>query len=84
MATLITDKGAPYIEDIWLLEDFRGIADDYPKEEFTDEELLQAMEIVADNFDANYGINWQTIEAALDRIAWERRLTKWKQEKNDE
>ena len=72
MATLVTDKGAPYIEDIWLLEDFRGIADVYPNEEFTDDELLEAMELVADNFDANLGITWETISAALDRTVWER------------
>ena len=73
MATLITDKGAPYIEDIWNLEDFRNVADGYDTEEFTDEELLQAMEMVVDNFDANYGITWETIEAALDQIVWERK-----------
>ena len=79
MATLVTDKGAPYIEDIWSIDDFRNVADGFDKEEFTDEELLQAMEMVVDNFDANYGITWETIEAALDWIAWERRLASWKQ-----
>jgi hypothetical protein len=72
MATLITDKGAPYIEDIWNLDDFRNVADRSDTEEFTDEELLQAMETVVDNFDANYGITWETIEAALDQIVGER------------
>ena len=73
MATLITDKGAPYIEDIWNLEDFRSVADGYDEEEFSDDELLQAMEMVVDNFDANYGITWETIEAALDVIVWNRK-----------
>ena len=73
MATLITDKGAPYIEDIWSLDDFRNVADGWDTEEFTDEELLEAMELVVDNFDANYGITWETIEAALDQIVWERK-----------
>jgi len=73
MATLITDKGAPYIEDIWSLDDFRNVADGSDTEEFTDEELLEAMEMVVDNFDANYGITWETIEAALDWIVWERK-----------
>ena len=79
MATLVTDKGAPYIEDIWSIDDFRNVADGYDTEEFTDEELLQAMEMVVDNFDANDGITWETLEAALDWIAWERRLASWKQ-----
>jgi hypothetical protein len=73
MATLITDKGAPYIEDIWSLDDFRNVADGSDTEEFTDEELLEAMELVVDNFDANYGITWETLEAALDWIVWERK-----------
>ena len=72
MATLVTDKGAPYIEDIWSLDDFRNVADGSDTEEFTDEELLEAMELVVDNFDANWGITWETIEAALDQIVWER------------
>ena len=80
MATLVTDKGAPYIEDIWYLDDFRSVADGSDTEEFTDEELLEAMELVVDNFDANYGITWETIEAALDQIVWERTTG----EKNDE
>ncbi len=73
MATLVTDKGAPYIEDIWGIDDFRTVAGrGSDTEEFTDEELLQAMEMVVDDFDANYGITWDTIEAALDWIVWER------------
>ena len=80
MATLITDKGAPYIEDIWSIDDFRNVADGSDTEEFTDEELLEAMELVVDNFDANWGITWETIEAALDQIVWERTTG----EKNDE
>tara|TARA_X000001382_G_C3030312_1_gene134541 strand:+ start:144 stop:383 length:240 start_codon:yes stop_codon:yes gene_type:complete len=79
MATLITDKGAPYIEDIWSLDDFRNVADGYEEEEFTEDDLLNAMELVVDNFDANLGITWETIEAALDVVAWNK-----KQEMNDE
>lgn len=73
MATLITDKGAPYIEDIWNLEDFRSVADDFDEEEFTDDELLEAMELVVNSFDANYGITWETISAALDVIVWNKK-----------
>jgi len=69
MATLVTDKGAPYIEDIWNLEDFRNVADGY-EEDFSEEDLLEAMEIVVHNFDANYGITWDTIEFALESILY--------------
>ena len=74
MATLVIKEGEkPYIENIWNLDDFRNVADGYDTETFTDEELIEAMEKVADRFDANLGITWDTIEAALDFIAWERR-----------
>ena len=74
MATQIIKEGEkPYIEDIWNLDDFRNVADGYDTETFTDDELVQAMENVADRFDANNGITWETIEAALDFIVWERR-----------
>ena len=74
MATLVIKEGEkPYIEDIWNLDDFRNVADGYDTETFTDDELIQAMERVADNFDANWGITWETIEAALDFVVWMRK-----------
>ena len=74
MATLVIKEGEkPYIEDIWNLDDFRNVADGYDTETFTDDELIQAMERVADNFDANEGITWETLEAGLDFVVWERR-----------
>ena len=74
MATLVIKEGEkPYIEDIWNLDDFRNVADGYDTETFTDDELIQAMENVADKFDANNGITWETIEAALDFIVWMRK-----------
>lgn len=77
MATLVIKEGEkPYIEDIWLLEDFRGIADGYPEFDFSDDDLIEAMELVASNFDANLGITWETIECALDVIVFNKRGSK--------
>ena len=74
MAKLVIKEGEqPYIEDIWNLEDFRNVAEGYDKETFTDAELIEAMELVEINFDANEGITWETLEAALDRIIWDRK-----------
>jgi len=72
MATLVMNNGKPYIEDVWNLDDFRNVAERSDTEDFTDEELIEAMEMVVDNFDANYGITWSTVESALDWIVWER------------
>lgn len=82
MATLIKDdiwNTPPYIQDTWDLEDFRNVADGYDEYEFSNEDLLEAMELVVNNYDANYGITWETVEAALDVIVWNR-----KQEQDDE
>ena len=77
MATLVIKEGEkPYIEDIWSLDDFRNVAEGYDKETFTDDELIEAMERVADNFDANWGITWETLEAALDVIVENRKQEK--------
>jgi hypothetical protein len=73
MAKLIIDGQKSYIEDTWDLDDFRSVADGYDTETFTDDELIEAMERVVDNFDANLGINWDTIEASLDVTIWGRK-----------
>jgi hypothetical protein len=81
MAKLIKDdiwNTPPYIKDTcikdtWDLEDFRNVAKGYEEHEFSDGELLDAMELVVDNFDANYGITWETIEDAFDVIVWNRK-----------
>jgi hypothetical protein len=76
MATLITNKGKPFIEDIWDIDDFRNVAEGFDEETFTDEELILVMESVVHNFDANIGINWDAIESAFDWILWERKNEK--------
>ena len=74
MATLVIKEGqAPYIEDIWSIDDFRNVAEGFDTETFTDDELVEAMELVADKFDANDGITWETITAALDLIIYNRK-----------
>ena len=78
MAELITENGTPYIEDKWDLFDFRQVASGYEEEEFTDDELIEAMESVVHNYDANYGITWDAIQAALDRVLWNRKYSKKK------
>jgi len=71
MATLVTDKGAPYIEDIWTVDDFHRVIDEYfEDEEFSEEDVLEAMELVETNFDANLGINWETLVAAFDVVLY--------------
>ena len=69
MATLVKDEksGKLCIEDIWEFDDFVELADwlDIP---FTEAQIEEAMERVADNFDANYGITWELIESAIYEV----------------
>ena len=69
MATLVTDKGVPYIEDIWTVDDFHQVIEEYfEDEEFSEEDVLEAMEWVSINFDANIGINWDVIVSAFQSV----------------
>jgi len=76
MAKLIIDGQESYIKNDWHYVDFRHVANGYDTETFTDDELIEAMESVVDRFDANYGITWETLEAALDRIISDRKQEK--------
>lgn len=64
MATLVINEGKAYIEDIWDIDDIREVASGF-EEDFTDEMLMNAMSHVVENYDANYGITWETVESAL-------------------
>lgn len=72
MATFKKSCGARYIEDVWDISDFRNIAEG-AEMDLTDEDLCDAMELVADNYDANLGITWQTVECALDVVVRNKR-----------
>jgi hypothetical protein len=64
MATLVINEGKAFIEDIWDIDDIREVASGF-EEDFTDEMLMSAMSHVVENYDANYGITWETVESAL-------------------
>ena len=70
MATLVRDQksGKPmYIEDIWDFDNFVNVAQNATFT-FTEAQIEEAMERVADNFDANYGITWELIESAIYEV----------------
>jgi hypothetical protein len=49
------------IEIIWSVDDIRSLGF-----ECTDEQGMQVLELVKADHDANYGINWATIENACE------------------
>ena len=50
--------------DIWTADDFYHVGEEM-EVELTDEEIRFAMYLVEQQKDANIGINWDTIEAAV-------------------
>ena len=65
MAVLkVDDQGLPYISDVWDLENFRELADDYELS-VTDEQLERAMKTVVKNYNPTYGITWDHLLEAI-------------------
>jgi len=58
MAHLTQDEnGKYYLADEWHIEDVQSVRPD-----LTDDQASDVLEAVADNHDANYGINWEVLE----------------------
>ena len=47
--------------DVWTPEDFQSVADN----PLTDDECIEIVARLEDSFDANNGVNWDTIRGAL-------------------
>lgn len=67
MAHIEMVNGKPVLRDDWNIEDIMSVADCMDVQ-ITEDDAALVLEIVADNFDANVGINWQVIEYAIERI----------------
>ena len=64
MAHLTQDKnGKYYLADDWHIEDVQSI-----RQDLDDDQASDVLEAVADNHDANYGINWNVITFWADEL----------------
>ena len=52
-----TDDGTPYISNDWLIEDVESVCENM-QVTLTEDEKEEVLHLVADGFDANYGIAW--------------------------
>jgi hypothetical protein len=68
MAHLATKNGKKYIRDDWHEEDIQSVAEQYYGITLSNEKLLRVMENIVHHHDANHGINWDTIEAAIGEV----------------
>ena len=65
MARVITENGQVILRSDWHIEDVLGQAENMGIE-LTNEQAAEVLGIVADCHDANIGINWEVIDAAID------------------
>lgn len=64
MAKVIIENGCLVLRDDWNEDDIRSVAEQM-EVELTDGMVEEAMHWVAKAFDATIGINWDSIEAAI-------------------
>lgn len=67
MAKVIFEDGTPILRSDWWPEDFHAAAEDLGVE-LSDEQLVEAMELVARGHDATVGVNWDVISYAVESI----------------
>lgn len=68
MAKVVFENNQYILRNDWGIDDVRNIidyADITLAKSFTDEDCVRILEIVADCFDANYGITWDSLEDAI-------------------
>jgi len=67
MAQVLKDaEGRLILRSDWWQEDFEQVAEDMGVQ-LSPDQVEGVMELIADRFDANIGINWQVLE---DAIQW--------------
>lgn len=69
------------IHIIWSIEDVHGQIEDHNDmydddhwRTFTDEEAMEALELVQKYHDCNYGVTWDSIDSAIETILQEDEL----------
>ena len=65
MAKVIKENGCLVLRDDWDEDDIRSVAEQMDVE-LTDGMVEEAMHWIVKAFDANIGINWDSIEAAIE------------------
>lgn len=61
------EDGTPYLSDDWYIMDVESVCERMGVT-LTDEEMEEVLHDVADGFDANYGITWDSFEEAIESI----------------
>ena len=62
-----TEDNIPYISNDWHIEDVEMMCEQM-EVTLTEDEMEDVLHRVANSFDANYGITWDSFEYAIDSI----------------
>ncbi len=67
MAHIVTENGHTFIRDDWDVEDILSQAE-LDEVKLSKKQVLLVMEYLVETFDANDGINWETVSDAISTI----------------
>ena len=62
-----TEDGTPYISNDWHIQDVDSVCEQMDVT-LTEDEKEEVLRIVADSFDANYGIAWDNFEHGIEYV----------------
>jgi len=68
MAKVVFENNQYILRNDWGIDDVRAViesTDNARIKSFTDDDCVRVLEIVAECFDANYGITWDSLEHAI-------------------
>lgn len=69
-----TEDNVPYISNDWHIADVESVCEQMDVT-LTEDEKEDVLHIVADSFDANYGLAWDNFEGAIQDIIDNREKT---------
>jgi len=75
MARMIKENDQWILRDDWSIDDVRNVIECNEIEDaenFTDEDCVRVLQVAADLFDANIGINWDVIDGAIMLVIGEK------------
>ena len=72
MAHMVQTHDGLVLRDDWFIDDVQARLEDYWDFTLTDEECVEVLMLVADSFDANIGITWDSIDAAIRSLFGDR------------
>jgi len=72
MAHMVQTHDGWVLRDDWFIDDVQARLEDYWDFTLTDEECVEVLMLVADSFDANIGITWDSIDAAIRSLFGDR------------